>query len=282
MPSTRSSLPQTQSRASNVRILSIEKKKRSMKRLSLPSTISMQNVTDQNNNNGDENSSIDLLDGSADAADAVATGDSSTQPNNSSVQLIVSMDTMENTDENSSIVLLDASAAAVATATEAGSSTQPNSSIDTMENGLERSHNDDSTIAASTEQSSLKFVGDQQTPCYFHKSVLLYTSEEHHLYTKNSYKASVDTCYWVCQDKGCKVRIRTKGDPKKLKLDEPTVCWFQNPYVGHNGHATKEIKSKKQSKMEAVKSEVDVVEPSTSSKTSVAREVFNKLISPEE
>lgn len=134
-------------------------------------------------------------------------------------------------------------------------------------------------------QTAAKFVAGQEVPCHltpghFDGSKLLYTSTEHHLYKKNKYVKKQDICYWVCQD--CKARVRTKGDPKNLQLFEPTVCCFTETYSGHINHSTKELTVKKLQKKQQLKDAVGAAEPSTSTKTSVAREQFNKLVSPEE
>lgn len=136
-------------------------------------------------------------------------------------------------------------------------------------------------------ESTSKFVAGQKTPCcyltpgYFRNTKIMYTSEEHHLYSKDDYTESNDTCYWVCQNKGCKARIKTKGNPKNLSLFDPMDCWFTDLYEGHV-HPTKEQKSKKQAKYEVLKVQIDTTEPSASSKTSVAREIFDKMVSSQE
>lgn len=232
MPSTRSSLSQTRSRASKVQRLPLKKRKVSTKRLSMPKTdlSTMGNIIDRKNGN----------------------------PNPAELK--------------------DAPTTDVA---QSSTSTQAS---DTVENALDRAHDDDSEVETSTEQSQ-KFVAGQQTACYlvpgyFHKTTVMYTSEEHHMYTKNKYNDKLDVCYWKCQD--CAARIRTTGNPKNLVLNQRTVCWFTDSYKGHSGHAAEVIKSRKNSKLETVKDGVVAAVPSTSSKTSVGREVFDRLISPEE
>lgn len=76
--------------------------------------------------------------------------------------------------------------------------------------------------------------------------------------------------------------MQTKGDPKILKLYEPTDCWFAESFRGHGNHATKELAVKKLRKKQELKDAVGAAAPSTSAKTSVARTQLDNLLSPNE
>lgn len=157
------------------------------------------------------------------------------------------------------------------------------------ENAAEIQADDSNAVnggSSSVGNPVVTFVAGQKTrsyltPGYFKGKSNMYTSEEHHLYTRNDYTESTDWTYWVCQTKGCKARIKTKGKSTDLNLNEEIDCWFTDSYDGHK-HPTKELKKAKQAKYEQLKVAVDEALPSSSTKTSVAREAFDKNVSPEE
>lgn len=72
----------------------------------------------------------------------------------------------------------------------------------------------------------------------------------------------------------------TKGDPALIKLFENFECTLTESYVAHN-HGTKDLKAEKNQMKQKLKDAVAAAEPSSSSKSSVAREQLNKHLSPD-